>query len=79
MAAERVAVVCPYYFFNPPIGTPQRTRFLQRWRERSESGDLDHCVMVSMWVIWMWLGVILAGGMVVECLYTMIGCNLHLK
>jgi hypothetical protein len=48
MSPERVAVVCPYYFFNPPIGTPQRTRFLQRWRERSETGDLDHCVMVGV-------------------------------
>ena len=33
MAADKVAVVGPYYFFEPPIGVPQRTRFLNRWRE----------------------------------------------
>ena len=43
MSADRVAVVCPYYFFNPPMGSPQRSRFLRTWRERLT--DLDHCVL----------------------------------
>lgn len=43
MKAEDVAIVCPFYFHAPPIGTPQKTRFLKRWSERIS--ELDHCVM----------------------------------
>jgi len=43
MLAENVAVVCPFYFHGPPIGTSQKRRFLKRWAERV--ADLDHCIL----------------------------------
>jgi len=42
MTADKVAVVCPYYFFEPPIGVPQRTRFLNRWREHVAAVTRTH-------------------------------------
>jgi len=43
MTPEKVAVVCPYYWVEPPLGTPQRARFLGAWRENIAL--LDHCVL----------------------------------
>ena len=43
MAPDRVAVVCPYYFLPPPMGSPQRHLFLRCWRQNL--AHLDHCVL----------------------------------
>ena len=43
MAPDKVAVVCPYYFLPPPMGTSSRHTFLRCWRQNF--ANLDHCIL----------------------------------
>ena len=43
MGPDKVAIVCPFYFYPPPMGTAARRSFLRCWRHNF--AFLDHCIL----------------------------------